>query len=493
MTGTADPQALAQLAASHKSAGRWQDAIAAYQQLLALRPDLANTWFNLALLLRRVGAYDAALEAYRQALVRGVDGPEEVHLNRGVIFAEDLNQPTAAAHELGLALALRPDYTPAWLNLGNLHEDTGDRPKAVAAYERLLTLEPNCHTALARLARLCAPDDDRAGRLIERLKAALVGTDVTDADKADLSFALAQLLDTRGDYDAAFAAATAGNAFSRCSAGQAVYDRAHQAAQIDRIMAAYPRRTTDDCTRDDLRPLFICGMFRSGSTLVERILAAHPRVMAGGELDFFPALARSLATPPGPFLRRPEADERLAAATRYRALLSRLAPDGRRVTDKRPDNFLHIGLIKSILPGARFIHTTRHPLDNGLSVYFLHLDASMSYALDLADFGHHYAQYRRLMAHWKSLYGDDILDLNYDTLVREPAPAIAQLQAFCGLDKDDACLNFHDTTGNVRTASVWQVRQPLYQHASGRWRHYERQLAPLRQALLPEFGTELDV
>jgi hypothetical protein len=163
--------------------------------------------------------------------------------------------------------------------------------------------------------------------------------------------------------------------------------------------------------------------------------------------------------------------------------LARLHPGAELVVDKRPDNFLYIGLIKTLFPDARIVHTTRDPLDNCLSIYFLHLDHSMAYALDLMDIGHYYRQYGRLMAHWKSLYGDDILDVDYDALVREPRPAVERLLEFCGLEWSERCLSFHQRENAVKTASVWQVRQPLYQHASGRSRVFARQLDPLAQYL----------
>ena len=135
------------------------------------------------------------------------------------------------------------------------------------------------------------------------------------------------------------------------------------------------------------------------------------------------------------------------------------------------------------------MHTVRDPLDNCLSIYFLHLDHGMSYALDLADIAHYYVQYRRLMAHWKTLYGADIFDLDYDALVREPRPAIERLTQFCGLEWEEACLSFEQAARAVKTASVWQVRERLYQRSSGRWRNYAAHIAPL-QAYLREAGIE---
>jgi hypothetical protein len=172
-----------------------------------------------------------------------------------------------------------------------------------------------------------------------------------------------------------------------------------------------------------------------------------------------------------------------------RFYLNGLAPfvrAGSAVTDKRPDNFLHIGLIKTLFPAAKIIHTRRDRLDNLLSLYFLHLGAGMPYALGLADAAHWHGEYERLMAHWKRLYPNDIFDIDYDALVREPEPAIRALLDFLGLDWEGQLLDFHRRSSAVKTASVWQVREPLHARSSGRWRNYE---TALRRALGDAFDS----
>ena len=234
------------------------------------------------------------------------------------------------------------------------------------------------------------------------------------------------MLDACGAYDAAFDAYAAANRASRACApaGAVLYDRRQQELFVDRLIAAFPRalpRTGRPA--QGVRPIFICGMFRSGSTLTEQVLAGHSQVTAGGEIDFVPELARTALAPfPERMAQVTSAQLEELAGELFRgprAALSR----GRHVTDKRPDNFLYVGLIKSLFPDAKIVHTTRNPLDTCLSVHFLHLDHAMGYALDLMDTAHYYRQYRRLMAHWKSLYGADILDFDYDTFVRDPRPA----------------------------------------------------------------------
>jgi hypothetical protein len=176
--------------------------------------------------------------------------------------------------------------------------------------------------------------------------------------------------------------------------------------------------------------------------------------------------------------------ERLEVLTvRYLAMLAQMFPGAEFVTDKQPENFMYIGLIKRLFPDAKIVHTTRQPLDNCLSIFFLHLDPSANYALDLMDIGHHYRQYLRLMAHWKQLFGADMIDVNYDAFVHQPKREAERLLAFLGLEWDERCLAPPPPGRAVKTASVWQVREPLYQRSSGRSRHYARELEELRQYL----------
>lgn len=464
--------------------GRVPEAILAYERLLARFPDLPDCWYNLGRLRRRVGRFDAALAAYQQALDRGVTQPEEVHLNRSVIYADDLRQDAAADHELAAALALNPRYLPALLNLANLHEDLGRRGAALAVYEQLLAQHPDCHEGLARYASLKSAST-RDDPLLARLGTVLARTDVGAADKASLGFALGKLLDDCGAYDEAFEAYAAANLSSRESVAVAgpLHDRARHERYIDSLIETFVDGPSREATAGPRtvtpQPIFICGMFRSGSTLAEQVLARHPRVTAGGELDLLPALVRGELAPFPATMQRitPEHLDSFAAA--YLAALAQRFPGAQYVTDKRPDNFLYVGLIKRLFPEAKIVCTTRDPLDNCLSIFFLHLDQRMGYALDLLDIGHYYAEYRRLLAHWRTLYGADILEFDYDAFVREPRPAIGRLLEFCGLEWDERCLSPERAAGAVKTASVWQVRQPIYRSSSGRARHYARQLAPL--------------
>lgn len=479
-----DWQDLLRQASRLRRDGRVGEAIAAYRQLLALHPDLPDSWYNLGWLQRQERRFEEALESYAQALSRGVSGAEEAHLNRAVILADHLARPEEAEAELNAALALNPRYVPALINLGNLAEDVGRRDDARDAYTRAVEAEPGNMLALSRLAGVTAPAGPDEP-LIATLEQVLARTGLSGAERADLGFALGRLLDEVGRYDDAFAAYSAANRASRASFGPGFqgYEPAAHEAFIDRLIAAFPAPAPPLAVGEGTAPLFICGMFRSGSTLAEQILASHSGVRSGGELDILPALiARELKPYPEAVAALGE-DGALALRRAYLSELKRLGLGAGLVTDKRPDNFLHIGLIKTIFPEAKIVHTRRHALDNALSVYFLHLNPHMAYALDLADIAHWYGQYRRLMDHWRSLYGGDIFDLDYDALVADPRPTLGAVFEFCGLKWEDACMDFHAAAHPVKTASVWQVRQPLHSASSGRWRNYARHIEPLRQGL----------
>jgi tetratricopeptide (TPR) repeat protein len=481
MTTHSNVQRLHQIASDLLQAGRVTEAIAAHHRLLEADPALPDAWYNLAFLLQQHRRYAEALDSYAKALALGIATPEEVHLNRAVILTEHLRRAEEAEQEFLLALAKNPRYVPALVNLGNLYEQSGDRARALQAYQAALALAPGNALALSRLPNvkpLSGPDDP----VFATLRQAIANPSATASDRTDLCFGLGKALDLVGAYEEAFAAYTQANRWSRLQAGPAGvrYDREATEQGVDRLIAAFPAPMAGTAPADGpAAPLFICGMFRSGSSLVEQILASHPGVTAGGELDLVPALAQQWQASHAPLTM--DAAARLRAA--YLAGVAHRFPAARLLTDKRPDNFLHIGFIKAMFPTAKIVHTRRNPIDNCLSVFFLHLSHTMPYALDLLDIAHWYGQYQRLMSHWKALFGKDILDVDYDQLVAEPRPGIERLLEFCDLSWDEACLAFHRTRSVVRTPSAWQVRQPLYTTSSGRWRHYAPFLGEMRAAL----------
>jgi tetratricopeptide (TPR) repeat protein len=483
---------------------RLSEAVATYRRVLARWPAHADSWFNLALLQRRLACFEDALACYQRALDAGVSRPEEAHLNRAVIYTDHLALHAAAELELRRAISLNPAFLPALLNLANLCEDLGRRDEARALYERILSRDPGFHEALARLANLLPPGEDLAA-LVPRLERALAELSTPAADRASLGFALGRALDALGEYARAFCAYTDANRASRASAvPDAVrYDRRRHEEFVDRLIAApappaaladaaaSQRRAPQDPAGDrgdptpspTPEPIFVCGMFRSGSTLAEQLLATCDGVAAAGELDFLPRLIGAELTPYPESLSSLSPQRLAAIAAAYRAELARRAPGAAYVIDKRPDNFLHIGLIKRLFPRAKIIHTRRDALDNCLSIYFLHLDQSMSYALDLLDIGHYYRENQRLMGHWRALFPDDLFEFDYDVLVQEPQATLRRAAEFLGIRRNEQAPVVVPAGRAIKTASVWQVREPLYRSSSGRARHYARELQELHRYL----------
>lgn len=490
------PNAFA-LAARLQQQGRVAEAVAAYREALLRHPRAADAWYNLGYLLRSSGDYEAALDAYARALHHGVSAAEEVHLNRAVIYTDHLRRDQDAERELQAALAIAPQFVPALLNLGNLHEERGSREQALACYDRILASEASAGDAhgdlrleaMARSASLRPPTGiDDAG--LQRLREAAYGAvEHGQVVRANLLFALGRAYDALGADDEAFAAFAKAN---RCLLRQTgrVYRPQRTVALVDALVQTFGAATQAAEAQSppmQAQPLFICGMFRSGSTLIEQVLGAHPAVTAGGELDYLLRLASGPLAPFPASMAQPDPDRDRELAKGYHEHLLKLYPEGAAgafITDKRPDNFLLIGLILRLFPRAKIVHSVRNPLDVGLSIYMQNLNHHVAaYANDLGDIGHYIGQYRRLMQHWKSLYPGHIHDFDYDRFVRNPDPELERLFGFLGLDWSEQCRDFHQLGNTVKTASYWQVRQPLYGSASGRWQRYQQHLRPLREAL----------
>lgn len=459
--------------------GDVERAIPAYEDLLDRAPNRPNAWFNLAILYRRAGRSEQALATYDRALEFGIAEPEEVHLQCGVIHAEDRRDGVAARRCYDAALALNPNYLPALLNMGNLQEDFGRLQAAREAYRRVLEIAPDHPLAVSRLLHL--PGDPEQAALMDAATALLKAPDLAATDRADLGFALGAALDRAGDYDRAFVTIAQANQANRRAWHIPLYDRAASEELTEDLIAAFPAtgRAPGHPETDPDSPIFICGMFRSGSTLMEQIFGRHSGVSAGGEIDFIPHVAEQKLKPYPQAAAAADASALQALRAQYLAQTQAFRAPGTMLIDKRPDNVLHIGLIKRMFPAARIIIMRRNPLDNCLSVYFLQAGAALPYADDLADIAHQYQQQARLAEHWRGIYGDDILTMDYDLLVGDPEPAIARALAFCGLPWEAAVLSPEQGEEMVRTASVWQTRQPIYRSASGRWRHYTAHIGPL--------------
>ncbi|HZW60321.1 MAG TPA: sulfotransferase, partial [Woeseiaceae bacterium] len=393
--------------------GHTERAISCYETWLERHPRDANAHYNLALLYKKNKCFDQALAAYGRAAELGIRDVQEVWSNMGVLYAE-LRQQDEARAMYQRALATAPGYIPARFNLAGLLEETGQRQEAIGQYERILAADPRHFDSLARIvfARTVSRDDDA---LIRRLNDALPQARGNDLAQEGLRFALGKAHDDRREYETAFAWYRSANELGRRR--NRPYDAGAVEQAVDRLIAQCDEAWLAGASSGaDAAPVFICGMLRSGSTLVEQILSAHPAVAAGGELDILPWLLARRLTPYPQRLATVSGRDLAALADEYLEHQHRIVSDRPCVTDKRPDNFLHLGLLKAMFPAVRIVYTRRNPLDNCLSVFFQQLGGNLNYATDLSATGHYYRQHERLMQHWISVLGGNIFTVDYDEL-----------------------------------------------------------------------------
>jgi tetratricopeptide (TPR) repeat protein len=439
-------------------------ALDAYKRYIARKPSSRNAAFNYAYYLSKDGQFEAAVSMYKRALKLKVPGPEEVHLNIANIYMDHLRSPENARQHLEQSIRLNPDYASAYYNLGNLSEQQGDRDQAIACFEQYLRLDPVNDSALARLAdahQFNAKTDGLLARMAESARS---------SKNSDLHFSLGRVYDQLGEYELAWRHFDQANSLDRRLFP--VYDRMAAESRFERIVSQCDSRWLAGFDGKSEENVFICGMFRSGSTLLEQILAAHPSFSAGGESQFFPRLvAKNLPEfPEG--LGNIRKEQVSAWRRQHQRHMRQLFDGSARVTDKRPDNFLHIGLIKAVLPSARIIVTERDWRDIATSIYSTRLGAGQNYSTSLENIRHYIGLQKKMVAHWQSLLGDDLVCVRYEDLVLEPRKTIGGLLESLHEEWDDRCLDFSKLRNTVQTASVWQVREPLHSNSVQRWRNY---------------------
>lgn len=502
---------------------RLDDALASFDKAIALRPDYADAHYNRGIVLRDLKRLDEALASYDQAIALKPDHGE-AYINRGLVL-QGLKRFDEALASYDRAIVLRPDSSQAYNNRGIALKKLNRSNEALASYDRAIALNPNYAEAfynraieLMELGRLdeaqqaadkaieLAPrealyyrtfgsagrysGDDKRLAVLEQL--AENAESYSSDDQVDLCFVLAKVYEDVGRFNEAFNQLKIGNVLKR---RQIIYDEAAELDAFTRIQDLYTPQliqSTRDAGESSPVPVFIVGMVRSGSTLVEQILASHPQAFGGGELDSFAEfVARCSAMQNGEQLR-PElasglsTDQLRQIGVRYVARLRELSPQAARIVNKLPSNFMHAGLIHLALPNATIIHTVRDPRDTCASAYSKLFTEEQNHTYDLAELGRYYGHYHALMAHWhRVLPAGRILDVQYEDVVADLEGQARRLIAHCGLDWDPRCLAFHRTDRPVRTASAIQVRQPIYDSSIGRWRMYESFLGPL----LAELGS----
>jgi tetratricopeptide (TPR) repeat protein len=405
--------------------------------------------------LGRVGEYEAALELYRQ------------------IVADE------------------PNMVPLWTSIGFLCKVIGDEGEAVAAYRKALVVSPASGEAwygLADMKTVSFSDIDVAA-----MERAISSPGIAEADRFQIEFALAKAYDDRKDVERSFARLRMANSIR---AAQVKYDPERLTSVVDRSVRVYTRELMEEPGGSAAHdPIFILGLPRSGSTLVEQILGSHPLVEGTAELPDVVIIAQSLE-PAGPagagWIDYPlqvaglDQDELKRLGDLYLKRTSVQRKTRRPFfIDKMPNNWVHTGLIKRILPNAKIVDVRRSPMACGFSNFQQHYSRGQEFSYDLGDFGRYYRDYLRLMRHFDEVMPAAVHRVIHEKLVEEPETEIRRLLDYLDLEFDEACLRFHESARPVRTASALQVRQPINRHGTERWRTFEQYLAPLKEALGP--------
>jgi predicted Zn-dependent protease len=467
---------------------RHRDALRLLERCLELAPGFDAARHNYASVLNRQGRAAEALEQCARLLAKAPHHPGYLSLQAAI--AANLGNYADAIAAYESVLRAYPQQPKLWMSYGHALRTTGRLPESIAAYRRALSIEPALGEAWWSLANLKTFRFSEAE--VGAMREALARADLADEDRLHFEFALGKALEDAASYAESFTHYAAGNGLRRKVHGydpeeNSRFVRGSKALFTEEFFAA--RAGAGAPARD---PIFIVGLPRAGSTLIEQILASHPLVEGTMELPELPRIARELAGP----RREGEAAaflERVAALTReeLRALGERYLAETRlmrktgapRFIDKMPNNCLYVGLIHLILPQAVIIDARRHPLGCGFSCFKQHFARGQWFTYGLEDLGRYYRDYVELMAHVDDVLPGRVGRVHYETLISSPQSETRRLLEHCGLPFDPACLRFHENERAVRTASSEQVRQPIFRDAVDHWRHYEPWLEPLKLAL----------
>ena len=432
--------------------GRSDEAIACFETVLAALPDFTPVYCNIGNVLRQQGRLSEAIEFYEKAL--GLD----------------------------------PNYVEGHYDLGIVWKERGDQEKALSSFRRAIALDRHftkAWHAIASLGRSNLNDED-----VQTMQQALRSSpEYSPEQRMHLEFALGKVQENDGNHNEAIEHYHTANRLRRAAVD---YSVERDETVFDSLKATFDSNFLDRWSQvgaADTTPIFIIGMPRSGTTLVEQIIASHSSVFGGGELLTLPrAITERFPMQGGvdytAALETASASDFEFVANSYISSIRELDGEARHITDKLPTNFLNVGLIKILFPNARVIHCVRDARDTCYSIYKHFFSArGHHYAYDMEELGHYYNLYADLMAHWRQVIPDGFFDLHYESMVAEQETTTRALLDACGLPWDPACLKFHKTTRPVATISAPQVRQPIYAGSVGAWRNYEGSLAPLLRVL----------
>jgi len=474
-----DVRAIRMLAELAARIGRMRDAEILLRRALELAPGWTAPRANLALILGRTGRPAEALDLLEDVFARE---PDEIgHWNLKAATLGRLGEFDGAIDLYRAVLDRSPNQPNVWLSYGHMLKTIGRQAEGVAAYRRAIELKPSLGEAWWSLANLKTIRFDEAD--VGAMRGALATPGLSDEDRLQLNFALGKAMHDIGTADGAFAHYAEGNALRlklRPFKGEAI------TKLVDRSIEAF---TKDVLTKpggcDAADPIFIVGMPRAGSTLVEQILSSHSLVEGTSELPDMPDIARKTGSYVTHTLEMNAEDRRRAGEDYLKRTSVQRRTSRPFFIDKLPNNWMFVPFIHLVLPNARIIDARRHPLGCCFSNFRQHFARGQDFTYDLEDLGRYYADYVRLMAHVDDVLPGRVHRVIYERMVDDTEAEIRTLLDYCGLPFEPACLSFYETDRAVRTASSEQVRQPIYRDATEEWLRYDQFLGPLKEALGP--------
>ena len=471
--------ALRLLAQIASGAGHTEDAERMLQEAIRIAPDFLLAILDLGQLYKEEDRYAEAIACFDRAIALEPNRVQAHFMRAGTLARASFTPEAAAAYRH--CLELRPSHAGALLGLGHVLKASGDFDEAVASYDGCRRLTPDSGETYWSLANLKTYRFDDETVATMETQAASEG--LSAQSRVNFLFALGKAYEDRGDYERAWDHYRRGSAARRA---EVAYDPVQTEALNDRIISAFSAEFLGSLKGGgdpDPAPIFILGLPRSGSTLLEQVLASHSQVEGTAELPYVGRIATALSRDGRHGVRYPESARELDGA-RAAALGAEYLAQARmhrraavpRFIDKMPNNFPNVGLIALMLPNATIIDARRHPLDACVSCYRQLFAKGQNFTYDLTEIGEYYLQYQRMMDHWHDALPGRVLTVQYEEIVTDFESQARRLRDFCGLPWEDACLRFWESERPVRTPSAEQVRQPLYNRSIGHWRKYERHL-----------------
>ena len=463
------------------------DAIILLERAVELKPKFAGAWADLAETYTESEKFGEALDAVQRVIKLQPNMPFG-HMIRGSILGKK-DDHEGAINAFKEALEIEPEHIGSNMGLGNTLKTIGRYDEAVKSYKKCIEAQPlfsEAYWSLANLKTYSFDDDE-----IKNMEKHVQSQDLTPASKAFFHIAIANAKEKQMKYGEAWYHFHTGNELRRTSE---IYDSVTTQVTHDALIETFDEEFVNStkgsgCQSD--APIFILGLPRSGSTLIEQILASHSQVEGTRELPDISLLGRRLTKSKPPGIKYPDAvkhmtdEEKTEYGESYLETSKRYRTDKPRFIDKMPNNFAHIGFIKTILPNAKIINAKRHPLDSCVSSFKQLFYKGQSWSYDLFEIGEYYLEYERMMDHWHSLYPGEIYDIQYENIVNNQEDESRALIQYCGLDWEDSCLRFYENKRSVNTASSEQVRQPIYKGAMYAWKNYESEIGALKDILEP--------